>query len=795
MAMQAEREYHTYYFIESHPKSLNDQAEVVLNTKHPSIQPLRKLLEKDFKSINAQEDFVVSVYAGDIIPSLIKEKEIKVVQNIKSFPVKIAQKIQKNKFEGKVNANIEFDTFNHLVQFEPMKKFIGKDIDSPPQLELLPFQYMSLFSEALLLKERKKITDYSFIEFLRSDIEFFKTSGPIPFRLFLMIYEKILYTENLELLSSILNYFNINRIEQPKNLEELYNFQEPLMLIYDSPDKFIQNIKEIPNVNFVNYLIKFYTVNIFFHLIMNNLQKVESIMIDLRDRNPYDNLILPKMFLSEFNKFYRNIPINIEIKVSLIDGFIQASSSYENLLTAFSMTSEYVQNDFNTILMVIINNYEKIHQLCFNNKKPLKINDYIIQKYDDDLTKIQNSLITIGQYKLNYGFDTIYFRIDMWDTYLIEGKNSEFLEFLKTHLIQTSLSFSEINVALNYIIKYTRKDLVSMLELFVRNYDKFEAIGIAEKKYINVINFVQPNGSDNINGIQQNLDFIIARKMKANFETFYFKIDIWLFYINNGFNNDFLFSLENKLFEGALFYEDILDCLTYGSTLRNKAFAPVLEMIINNFEKIHIFIKNKNTSVDFSKLLNPQIFSDNMEQIYALICTLIEKEKIKNYKTIDFKIEIWEPYSNIKDLNILTYIRKIILQCHIMDKTLSEKKIDLARKIHDLGFLFIRQGKLTGDKLLEFLGMEEAFYVEGEIYDIIQTNKYQQNHLNEHLQSINYLKDENTALKARVKNFEDYLSGLRNEYTNLQIKVGGLEAEVSKLYNSINSPEYSTSGL
>ena len=220
---EVKRDFHTYYFIESHPKSLNDQAKVKIKTKHPSVQPLRKLLEKDFKSINAQEDFIVSVYAGDIIPSLIKEKEIKVVQNIKSFPVKIAQKIQKNKFEGKVNANIEFDTFNHLVQFEPMKKFIGKDIDSPPQLELLPFQYMSLFSEALLLKERKKITDYSFIEFLRSDIEFFKTSGPIPFRLFLMIYEKILYTENLELLSSILNYFNINRIEQPKNLEELYN--------------------------------------------------------------------------------------------------------------------------------------------------------------------------------------------------------------------------------------------------------------------------------------------------------------------------------------------------------------------------------------------------------------------------------------------------------------------------------------------------------------------------------------------------------------------------------------------
>ena len=85
MSKQAQREFHTYYFIESHPKSLNNQVEVVLNVKHSSIQPLRKLIEKDFKSSN-DEDFTVTVYAGDIFPSLIKEKEVKIVQNyIKAF--------------------------------------------------------------------------------------------------------------------------------------------------------------------------------------------------------------------------------------------------------------------------------------------------------------------------------------------------------------------------------------------------------------------------------------------------------------------------------------------------------------------------------------------------------------------------------------------------------------------------------------------------------------------------------------------------------------------------------------
>ena len=59
-----------------------------------------------------------------------------------------------------------------------------------------------------------------------------------------------------------------------------------------------------------------------------------------------------------------------------------------------------------------------------------------------------------------------------------------------------------------------------------------------------------------------------------------------------------------------------------------------------------------------------------------------------------------------------------------MDKDLTEKDIQLGKKIHDVGFQYIRDGRLTGDKLLYFLGIEEAFYVEGQINDIIATNIY-----------------------------------------------------------------------
>ena len=50
-----------------------------------------------------------------------------------------------------------------------------------------------------------------------------------------------------------------------------------------------------------------------------------------------------------------------------------------------------------------------------------------------------------------------------------------------------------------------------------------------------------------------------------------------------------------------------------------------------------------------------------------------------------------------------------------MDSSLNEDDIQLLKKIHDAGFLNIRQGKLVGDKLLEFLANEEAVYNQRQI--------------------------------------------------------------------------------
>ena len=105
------------------------------------------------------------------------------------------------------------------------------------------------------------------------------------------------------------------------------------------------------------------------------------------------------------------------------------------------------------------------------------------------------------------------------------------------------------------------------------------------------------------------------------------------------------------------------------------------------------------------------------------------------------------------------------------------------------------QGKLLGDKLLEFLGVEEAFYVEGQINSIIATNKHQQQQLDAHLKTIKYLSEENVALKTRVTGCEAEISYLKSENAHLSSRVSSLEGDVSSLWSRVKGLESDVSSL
>ena len=145
MANVPKNSFHTYFIIESHPTSLGNNVELILDMKHKAAQPLTKILEKEFKLADGIQDYIISVYSGDIIISFLKDNEI-MLNNYRNkiFQVRLALRVDKNKFELKLNTYIEFDYFYPCVKFEPIKKLMGKSIEPPTQLGLTPFNFISL---------------------------------------------------------------------------------------------------------------------------------------------------------------------------------------------------------------------------------------------------------------------------------------------------------------------------------------------------------------------------------------------------------------------------------------------------------------------------------------------------------------------------------------------------------------------------------------------------------------------------------------------------------------------------
>ena len=788
--------FHSYFFIESHPTSLGKDFILKLSKKNnKAAQPLTKVLEKEFKLADGKQDFLISVYSGKINGASLKPKEITINEDkIKVLPVTLSFKIKKTKFKTKINPYIDYDCFIPFVKFNPMKKLLGKSIDPPPQINLTPFNYISLFSEALTISLKKPLNEPTVLEFLRFCVFTIKTYQKIPFKLFLLIYDIILFSQNLELISSILELFSVNKIEEPKS-QEIIMYKEKMMMLFKNQNQFLDNIKNIQNISFFTNLSKYYYIIIYYFYILNDTKSVENIITDLRDKNSYDKLIVAKLFLNDVSDFCRKIPISNEIKLSLIDGYLQASETYQNLLTAFSLIKEYIKGDMNQMLEILIHNYDKIHQICFQNSDVLKLDDYISPKIYDKVDKIQESLTILGEKKLSYGYKAISIKIKTWNVYLKHVENPTFFEFLSSFLIQVSLKYSDIKEVLDYLIFYTKKDVVKMLQLFVKNYDKLESICQNEDKHIDASNYLETSTKDNPDAIKENFDFILSKKLSSNYETITFPIKIWISYINFSFNNEFLLYIENKLLDDASSYENIIDCLTYATCLRKYKFVDILKFIIENFEKINNFAQLNAQHIDFSKFYKINKKDDDMESIYQLICQLIPLEINKNFRTFDFSIKIWEPYSDSKDLKYLRTIRKIIKKLYEMDSTLDEDSIKLPKKIHEVGYLYIKQGKLNDDELIEFIGIEESFYT-NKVYDgFMDIEKGQIKQLNDQLNQLNNLDNEYNIITGRGEFCGQELQKIIAENNSFVTKINSLQNALSDLMRRVNSCENDTQTL
>ena len=773
----------TLYFLESHLEVLNKDITIVLESSSKYFKSLRKLEEKVFLDKDKQP-FIVSAYAVDYNSKDLKKKESK---DGKTCILKLSQKDKNaDKFESEILILLNKDTLLPSIKFYPMKKLFGKTVSAPMNLNLSTLQQIQMLSDALA-KDGKKENEQTFLELQRFGLNSLNKMNNYEMILFYILYIDILNGGDKNLIKDIFAIFDLKKMIKPVNQQSLYIYFEKMEAIYKNQIQIFDIIKTIPNCKFNSYLIKFYTIYINLYSSTESYENCDRIINDLKDNNPFDNLILSKLYLSEYSSFYRNIPISNNIKNSLIVKYINSSENYDNLQIAFSIIKDYINSDFAIILSIIIDNYEKINDICLRRKLPLKLNDYIIAKENDDLSKIQYYLDILTQKKLNYKYKCIDIELRTYDLYLSNlEKNQKFWEFFKSNIIFGSLSYEEITEDLTYISRYFGRDFIKMLELIVTNYDKLREICMNEKKHIIISNYIEQNKNNDIEKIKEYLNFIITQKLKDQYETILFDVNIWNYYVFNQFNMDFLTYLEKKLYEGSINSKDIDDCLQYSSNFRSKNFLSMLQIINFNFNIIQDISRREKVKFSIAKFIHQQPNNDDLFKIYDQIKIIIEKEQPNSYPSINFDVKIWMPYTQSLVLATLRFIRKIISECKKMEPDLNEDTILLTRKIHDIGYVEIKKGTLTGEKLLEFLGDEEIYYRDKTTYDLYQKNVDFQNQLNNHANVINELNKQHANLVKVVNDLQKKVVDLTTQNAAAHNRIRQLESENSKINGELS---------
>ena len=800
---EEKKDYYTIYFIESHPKNEDEEIEILIDTSNKYLKQLKKINYKEKKDIDNKE-FIFNVYSINLKYNLIKKKEIKESDKSKTINIKIYLKKNKNKFESINTINIEEDNFLIDIKFETLKGWFGKELIPPEQFELSNIEIIRLFNESLLIKEKKRIMEQSYLKFLEFGINLLKKSGKYELESFLILFINILNGDNYLLIKNIFELFEIERLITQKAHSSLLQYQDKLdnlyknqSYVFDKIEVILQN--NIYDKNLEYYLIKFYTIYIYYIYTLGLYQYLEEILKNLRDSNKYNKLILPLLYLSDYHVFYKDIPISKEIKNSLINKLIDASKTYLDLIKSFNLINDYINKDFTNILSIIIDNYDKINEICFKEKKCIELNEYIKINNNDDLSKIKEYLNIFNKKINEYNYKAINIDKDIWNFYLNNFNNIEFFIYIKSFIIQTSLKFNDIENSFFFISRYNKKNFIDILEIIVKHYNKIYNICYKEQKQINIQNYIIQTINDDQNKLKEHLLFILCQKKEKKNEIIYFDNQIFNFYVENNYSFDFLIFLESILYTNSIKFKDIHNSLKFTSKLKNKQMIPLLEIIIKNVDNILSICKNENTIINIEQYISKDVYiNEDLRKIKEFISIIVNKEKIYLYNAIKFDIKIWLPFLDCEDLDKLKLIKKMILICKEIDNTLDYENINLDKKIHDIGFDLIKKEELIGEKLILFLGEDEVFYTNKKYIKLEKENKLIKEKNNELNDKINYLIEKNKCLKNKVeeneKKFFDTndkmntrIKELNKENDNLKNKITKMEKYFSILEKKIES--------
>ena len=654
------------YFIESHLSHESKSLEIKLDPNDSSIENLNKVDESELKCENVI--YIISIYKFSFIPSLIDRKIINYDKNKKLIEIKIILTHNKCIFESINTINIEKDNFLGMIKFSEYKWYLGMKYQPPLQALLSDLQIMNYFINTLIIKENKSKGDLCYTALINYGIDLLKSYNNYDYEFFLLLYFNTFYNESGNLIQEALDIFDIEKVRINNNLSIL-NYSEELGYIYKNQYYHLEKLNDKSE----KYLFRFYAIYIHFLNTIKQDEKLLLILYELMDNNKYEQLILPKLYLSNFFDFYKTLIIPNNIKIKLADSVFKVSNSYFDLMNSISLISQFTNNNFVKLISIIKNYYDKINSICYNEKKCI-------------------------------------------------------------------------------ILEYN----------FEKNIDENE-----------------------LSIIKECFDFFLTMKKKYNFEAIRIDIKTYIYFITNNYNKDFLYFLENKLFDSIIIFEDIKDALLFSSQLRFKKLIPLLEIIIFRIDTIINICKKCNRYIDIEKYIKTDI-TDDLTKIKELILSIVQKEKKELYKFIKFNINIWLPYTVTKKLEDLFAIRKIISINKEIENEIDEDIIGLGEKIHNLGMELIRNNELKGDKLTEFLGEDQAFYTDKKIKNLEKENDNLKMQINNINVQINNIKKDFSDLKSDVKSLFITKEILINKIETIEDNIKDLRKDIYFLQNSLN---------
>ena len=428
------------YFIESHLKKKDNSIEITLDSSPKmfglakSVNPFRlqKIFYKEAKNDKINKDdeddeddknnkkdknepYIISVYRVDVKPRDIKTKDIMEVNKVPSTPLKVILKMGKNKFEASTIINLRTDSFKRSLSFESHHNVFKDDASPPEQLKISEAEALLIFHEVLTVGEKKQIYDPTYISFLSFALGLMKGVLKCDFKLYTILFIGILKGNNTYLIKQVLDRFIVTRIGTPNNRNELFVYRDQMYSLYNERFQMFEKIKKIKDVEPTSYLTKFLTFLIYFFSVFENYDICENMM---RELNPLDDLLLARLYISDYSQILKKIPISPDLLNNLMGKLIYSANDYKTLLNSFTVISENIKKDVGIFLLVISGNYEKIDELCRKAKSSIKIKDYVTPTPNDDLNKIRYYLEIITQKMVSLKYRAIVFDLSIWEYYL-----------------------------------------------------------------------------------------------------------------------------------------------------------------------------------------------------------------------------------------------------------------------------------------------------------------------------------------------------------------------------------------